>query len=295
MRILTIIAILMASPAFAGSVTFVDDDSVNPQQNQAQGQNQGQLQGQAQKQAQGQAQGQGQAQQQKATGIGVGLGVGKANAQQGQSQSSKNKNANFNANLNAAKSVSEGSSAGASAGANIGDTTSESSVGDITNSTHSESASHSGGNVQEQGDVTVEGDNSISSVNFERAASTAASVFAQVCQQGASGQVESGGFSIVNAEQFCNRMRAADAYQRAYLFEMQHGSAHCAEMMSIQHAKDEHADTCMNERAIEFYNLYHENLLEANALLDNRKWTSFIGNFFADLVIPIAVIAFLLI
>jgi hypothetical protein len=150
----------------------------------------------------------------------------------------------------------------------------------------SSSAGGAGGNVTfQEGSVTpttnlttggttldlVQGDTNFSS-NYEHdeAAATAASVYADVCQVGASGQVEEGGFSLISQNQFCLLVDHAKLMQAA--------------------AKEaEHKGDFKN---YEKYNeAYHQALSDAMFLVDKSKATGFIGHVANQLGLPIALVA----
>jgi len=100
-------------------------------------------------------------------------------------------------------------------------------------------------------------------------AASAATVFAGYCQSGASAQGIEGGFSIVNPEAFCNHIRMAAVAKEAYMFAEQTGN---------------------KKAASAFYDMYIDNLEDANGLLENTEDVSQLDTFFGYLVRPLAVI-----
>jgi hypothetical protein len=185
---------------------------------------------------------------------------------------------------------------GGDATSNVGDTTSN--VGDTTATggeavaVGGKSEASSGGNSQDS-EITVEGDtdNSVLIYEDEPTAASAASVFAGYCQTGASAQMQSGGFSVVNPELFCNHIRIAAVMQEAYIWEMKYGVAQCA---TAEDGIGEFSDVCMNETAQVYYKLYNENLMEANALLDNTQIVGTADAIAGYLIRPLAILALLL-
>jgi hypothetical protein len=160
------------------------------------------------------------------------------------------------------------------------------------------SASASGGRASANAGSVSEGSSANSNItivddnDYEVAASSAAAVYTQACQSGASGQVEGGGFSVVNPQAFCDRMRAAYIYRDAYLWELEYGNAEtCAEPMSIDHLDGQLADTCVNAEAEKYLGYYYENLNDAMSGLEWTEEVAVVDSFFGYLIRPIAVIA----
>jgi hypothetical protein len=145
-------------------------------------------------------------------------------------------------------------------------------------------------------DITVEGDTDNSSYSYkeETAASSAASVFAGYCQSGTSGQIEAGGFSVVNPEAFCNNIRMAAVYQEAYAWELAHGKVTCSDEAGTVWVEDQYADTCVNEQAAEYYTLYTGHLEDAHELLVNTDAVATVDAVAGYLMRPLAIIALLL-
>jgi hypothetical protein len=203
-----------------------------------------------------------------------------------------------------ASSTASGGNAtgGAGGSASTGDSTSI--VGDTTSKVGNTTAvagggksqASSGGNTQ---DIAIDGDtltdNSVLIYeDAENSAASAASVFAGYCQTGASGQAGVGGFSVVNPEAFCNHIRIAGVMQEAYEWEMKNGSASCTPPASGEHYGDQLQDVCMNEQAQIYYQLYHENLMEANSMLDATEAVGKIDAFFGYLFRPALLIGALI-
>jgi hypothetical protein len=176
---------------------------------------------------------------------------------------------------------------------NVGDTTA--TAGDSTAvSEGGKSEASSGGNTQ---DLTVEGDTDNSVLIYEGsevASASAASVFAGYCQTGASAQMQSGGFSVVNPEAFCNNIRMAGVYQEAYLWEMSHGKAQCAEEADGVWVDDQYQDVCVNEAASEYYAQYTYHLQEAHELLAKTEDIALVDAWAGYLIRPLAILALLI-
>jgi hypothetical protein len=234
------------------------------------------------------------------------------------SQSSSDSNSSSNASggsVRNSNSVSGGRS-DASSRSSVGDTTatggvasSTSIVGDSTSkvgnttattgdsssvSEGGKSQASSGGNTQ---DLTVEGDTDNSVLIYEGsevASASAASVFAGYCQTGASAQMQSGGFSVVNPEAFCNNIRMAGVYQEAYLWEMSHGKVQCAKEADGVWVDDQYQDVCVNEAASEYYAQYTYHLQEAHELLAKTEDIALVDAWAGYLIRPLAILALLI-
>jgi hypothetical protein len=169
---------------------------------------------------------------------------------------------------------------------------SESSVGDVTSSSGDSSASSSsGGNEQNLG-ISIRGD----SVTYEDSASRAATVYAQVCQSGGSAQAKAGGFSVVNSEPLCEHLKMAAVMREAYVWELHNGSAVCQDMMDGTKVGtgDEYSDTCFNEKAVKYYNSYHEHMKDAMLLMDKTEEAGLVDKFAGYMVRPMALIGALI-
>jgi len=116
--------------------------------------------------------------------------------------------------------------------------------------------------------------NSTTIVDTQAAIPPVAPIAAQVCQKGLSGQVESGGFSILDAEGFCDWVRLSDVMLAA-------------------------SNTHRNMGHIEYANLYlgyHHNALEhANALVTKTSYTTYLDRLFRSMLIPLMMIVGLVI
>lgn len=181
---------------------------------------------------------------------------------------------------------------GGAAYATSGDSTSN--VGDTT--------SNSGGNTQQldahyaDGDVEVEvadGDNSQNVTfgqTYEDSSASAATVFAGWCQSGASAQMQSGGFSVVNPEQFCNNIRMAAVALEAYEYEM--SQCKCVGVCTSEVALVEL--TCDTTEADKYLAMYHENLDDAHNLLQTTEVAGKVDAFAGYLIRPLAILALLI-
>jgi hypothetical protein len=136
------------------------------------------------------------------------------------------------------------------------------------------------GAVQSQGGEggTVDVNNSPSteidtSNDYEVAAAQASSVFTQACQTGSSGQVEGGGFNVVNVDAFCQRVDAARVWLEVHAYA------------------DRHNDAEMAEHAGQMFLL---NIKEAQELVEYDEYPAKVDNFFSRMIRPVAVIAALI-
>jgi hypothetical protein len=203
---------------------------------------------------------------------------------QGQNQSSRNDNRSENRNDNRSSAqqaqiginVNENQSGASSHSGSNSNSSSNSNSGGNTLSV--EGGQHSASSESAGGSAEAGGGNAVNEIGIDNsrdyAASSAASVYAGYCQVGGSGQVESGGFSIVNGDQFCEHIRMAD---RALLAAIQ--AREDRDQLNYDHYMD----------------VYHENLAEAESLLDNTQVTGLIQRWANQLSIPIALLAVLFI
>jgi hypothetical protein len=124
--------------------------------------------------------------------------------------------------------------------------------------------------AQIDGDKTL---NSTTNVNTETLPPVAP-IAAQVCQQGVSGQIESGGFTILDADGFCDWIRLLDVMLAASNVHRQLG----------------------NTEYEAIYMGYHHNALEeANSLVTKTSFTTYIDRLFRSILIPVIMIAGLVI
>jgi hypothetical protein len=255
----------------------------------------------SQQQQQGQAQGQAQGQvlnNEVYQGTNVGVESDTSSNSESSSHSSSNSGAtggsvrNSNSVQGGRSDSSSTASGGNATGGEGGDARAYGGVG--VGGTGEASAS-SGGNTQ---DLTVEGDtltdNSVLIYeDAENSSASAASVFAGYCQTGASAQMQSGGFSVVNPEAFCNNIRMAGVYQEAYVWELAHGKLTCSEEAGSEWVDNQYMDTCVNEQAATYYKLYGYHVQEAHELLSKTEDIAVVDAWAGYLIRPVALIALL--
>lgn len=141
--------------------------------------------------------------------------------------------------------------------------------------TRSEAA---GGNATSNGGSS----NSSTEINYSRveSASSAASVYAGYCQTGGSGQVASGGFSVINGDQFCEHIRMADRALLAY-------------QQMVEWCRNPDNVACDTSKQAEYLAMYHENIADADSLVQTTQATSWIGRVLGQLA-PLGIMALLL-
>ena len=254
------------------------------------------------------------------TGTGGGTNEQSQEQTQGQRQSSTNVNRNTNSADAASLSVS-GSTSGASSNATGGSVRNHVGVktGPTTSSSTSSAEGGAGGNARayggtggvgvggsasnggnSTGDIEIEGDTFINEGD-DVAASSAASVFAGECQSGMSGQVESGGFAVVNPDQFCQSVKAARVALQAYEWELQNGSSTCVDV-EYGYVTPEGQDVvvgalqevCVNEKANEYLAEYRHHTDEAIDLVRSTETVGFFDTVAGYLVRPVALISVLI-
>jgi hypothetical protein len=268
-------------------------------------QGQEQLQGQGQLQAQGQAQGQGQDQSQTAVGVGVGIGEGgDAYAQGG---SSRNTNLvgqdvdveNTNVNLNGAVATGGQGGEGGDGGS------ARSSSGSSAYSDGSNSSS--GGNSQGTEVFVDNTDNSSYSKIEEYPVSTAAGIYAGVCQTGMSGQTDNVGVNVLNTDALCEVLKVAEMNYIAAGREYKEPV--CTEYTKVLPIEDkgkgyeivteervyENCEAQVQTEAFDgFMAEYYDGLDEANYMMAVTEDVGVIDKFFGYLVRPLGLIGLLI-
>ena len=175
----------------------------------------------------------------------------------------------------------DGGDAHASGGAG-GDSSSSSAVGD----TSSVSSASNGGNST--GDVGVSiADNSSYSIEYEQSAARAANVYAEVCMNGGSAQGVVGGFGVSNQDVVCEHLKVAAVMREAYIFEMKYGTYNKCEAV-------EEEVTCVNKKAQEYLDAYHENLEDALTAMEVAGPVGLMDKIGGFLVRPAALIGALI-
>jgi len=152
--------------------------------------------------------------------------------------------------------------------------------GDATGGNVGDTSSSSGGNVQ--------------NLDYKSPAASAAFTYAGYCQSGGAGQSEEGGFSVVNSDQFCDHIRAAEEMLRAYEREISTCVVECVGVCSDAVASVD--QSCAdNTRAQYYLDAYHENLQDAHNMVQQTQATGLIGRIAGQLAIPTALLAVLFI
>ena len=128
----------------------------------------------------------------------------------------------------------------------------------------------------------------------ENSAASAASIYAQQCQSGLSGQVMDGGFSVINSDQFCDYINAAQVAMDAYYWELNNGPVVCSDIMSGSWVDGAYTDMCMSTKAQEYLDEYHENVDNALMLVQRTEAVGWVDRIAGQLIRPIALIAILI-
>lgn len=193
---------------------------------------------------------------------------------------------------------------GGTSGSYVGDTMSNSTskVGDTTSKVGNTTAqvgdtiASNGGNTtgDNTNDITVEGDtyedNSSYSYINEEAAASAASVYANVCQNAGSAQTQQGGFAVVNQDVICEHLKLAAVMREAYVWEMNHGQASCSEPTTMSKDNGMLVEVCMSDAAMTYYKAYHNHLNKALVTMDQTEEVGTMDKFFGALIRPLGVI-----
>ena len=200
----------MASPGDDGCVGNCDGGSTGQQtQGQSQGQAQGQLQGQAQ----------GQAQQSNVS----------VESKNSNNNSNSNSNSNNNANVNSSRNDNSNTNANLNANVNANkNNNSSSAVSEGSNATAQ--SGDSGASADSSIDITTGGTQVNSAYNYPKdAAHSAAGVFPQSCQEGASGQSYSGGASSVFESAMCQSLKMAEVHQKYWVMYTEMGAGYSSQ------------------------------------------------------------------
>lgn len=209
------------------------------------------------------------------------------------------------------------SKAGARAGAHSGSYSNSGGNRVSARTGESTSSADATGGTAQGGNASVEGDTVLTEVNYERQIAPAAALFTDVCQSGLSVSAEDFGFSNVGADQFCTLMRMSDANWKAHINAMdcrpkdidipvcksdcKPGDAIWKDGMPVPKCtarctKNEASITysppsCrMTPEAQHYLELYHKNLKDAQALVDNTNATGTADRASGQMVKPAALI-----
>jgi len=151
--------------------------------------------------------------------------------------------------------------------------TSKATVGDTqatVGNTNAAIGDTSTGDVASNVSIT---DARVSSTEFRQAAQSAATVFASVCQNGASAQGMEAGFSVINQDVMCDELQLAAILRDAYMFELEMGRT---------------------EKANEYLAEYYTSMSSAIGLMRNTKKAGLLDKFSGYLVRPMALIGALI-
>jgi hypothetical protein len=178
--------------------------------------------------------------------------------------------------------------AGANAVSNSGGNNLSASGGESTSS-----ATASGGTSTATGGVSGDSTNEITigGDNHEMVANSAASIFAGYCQTGSSGQIDKGGFSVLQTEQFCNYLRLANVMYQAYERELSHCS--CVGVCTRAEASVR-MECAESGQADKFLEAYYENLWDAQSLVQSSEGTAKLDRWSKHLSTPMALIGALI-
>jgi hypothetical protein len=215
-------------------------------QEQAQGQAQGQLQGQAQGQIQ--SADANSSSKSKSTGVGIGVGQGGEGGSGGRGGS-------------ASSNATSGDSVAVAGGG-------KSSVGNVG------AVAANGGNTTGDVSVSIGGDSYVEEHDYKNMpASSAAAVYAQVCQTGGSAQGRAGGISVVNSDVLCDHLKMASFYQAIAEYEKELGN---------------------NDKAFEYYAWYHHHVEDAETLMKSTEKVGLVDRLAGYLIRPMTLIGVLI-
>ena len=137
--------------------------------------------------------------------------------------------------------------------------------------------------------------------NNNQSAHQASSVYVGECQRGMSGQVEGGGFNIVNSDQFCEHVKAANLMLDAYNWEVENGDYQCVTIEygfttpdGVEEIVGPPAPLCTSEKALGYLASYRHHIEAANQLVQRTEVVGFVDRISGYLVRPFALIAVLI-
>jgi hypothetical protein len=111
--------------------------------------------------------------------------------------------------------------------------------------------------------------NSETSINTDKASSPPAALIAAVCQSGFSAQAIEGGFTVMNADAFCDLIRLSEVMLNASKVQAELGN---------------------NEYALMYDGYYHQALQDANELVSRTEYTALLDRLFSDMLVPLLII-----
>ena len=107
-------------------------------------------------------------------------------------------------------------------------------------------------------------------IEADKSSAPSAHIVAQVCQTGFSGQLVEGGFSVVNADAFCDLIRLSEVMLNASKVQASMGNQTYADL---------------------YMEYYHQALKDANSLVSNTEYSSFISRVADSLLVPLLLLA----
>lgn len=140
--------------------------------------------------------------------------------------------------------------------------------------------------------ITIDGD------DYDPVANTAAAVYAQTCQTGGSGQVEAGGFGVVNTDPLCDYYKTAAIMYAAYERELANGAA--GQCTTVENGQVRDGDAIIIEwqevcelpgMAQEYLDAYYKNMHSALDLVDDTEALAKADRMAGFSIRPIAVLA----
>jgi hypothetical protein len=117
-----------------------------------------------------------------------------------------------------------------------------------------------------------------------------------------SGQVEGGGFSVVNSDAFCDHVKAAQFMLAAYEWEMENAGTECHAVEygyttpeGQDHVVETFQEVCeLPGKAAEYLDAYHYHVEEATDLVQDTATLSLVDRIAGMLVRPVALVAVLI-
>lgn len=273
-RILAVIALSLCLPAFADSIQYRPCQGGHHKCNQG-GDNGSESNASAQQQQQ-----QGQAQESTLTSTNKAVVGDTTSRSQSAAQSGSVSGSRSNSGGNSLSNRADGGRSESSATGTGGHSEAVGgSVGDITGM--SEGAVQMGGTTLQGGDVSVKTDN-------EYPAAQAAAIYADLCQRGSSGGALEGTFNVLSADPVCEHLKIARVALEAYHEELSRCTPRCEGVCSEQMASLEL--TCKAGKAAHYLDVYHDNMADANRLVQVGDYTAHIGKAADNLTLPAALL-----
>lgn len=190
-----------------------------------------------------------------------------------QGQISANKNANNSSSSSGSSSYSN-TVVNSDSGGNELHTT----VGDTTSVSEGSQAG-----AESNSEISID-----ASDNYDYAAASASTIYAQLCQQGTSGQAKGGGFANINPDPVCQRLDLYNFWMGHYEFEKK--KAYRCTHSQTKGLEKKVCSQLYTEQMAEAYTYAMKNLMEAQEMVDLDEYPAKVDNVAGRLLRPLGII-----